>query len=230
MNNIVRIVILQELLLNNMLDIQDLYQQRVSRYADKFVKVILNPLELKHIDNVVSQMVVAKKLETHHKADGASETKRFTNGLKGEFAVAKYLKLNIDELNTAIGNSAEFDIPDIPGYVIGVKTVEYGHFPVIHKENTYPQIICICHPNAADTIYICGLATVEVLNKYQHDDLILDPKLKAKGTKTGFWGFSELQEVSNSSIDAYKINKDLSSETVEVSRITCPIEDYKKTE
>lgn len=204
MNNIVRIVIHQELLLNNMLDIQDLYQQRVSRYADKFIKVVLNPLELKHIDNIVVQIVTAKKLETHHKADGASETKRFTNGLKGEFAVAKYLKLNIDDLNTAIGNSAEFDIPDIPGYTVGVKTVEYGHFPIIRKENTYPQIICICHPNAADIVYIAGLADVDTLNKYQHDDLILDPNLKAKGTKTGFWGFSNLDAVTLPTLEPYK--------------------------
>ena len=186
-NNIVRIAIRQESLLNNMLDFQDLYQQRVSRFADTFKKVVLNPLELKHIEGIAKEMATAKQLEAHHRVDGASEIKRFTNGLKGEFAVAKYLKLNIDDLNTAIGNSADFDIPDIPGYNIGVKTVEYGHFPIIRKENPYPQIICICHPNAADTIYICGLAEVDVLNRYQHDDLILDPNLKAKGTKTGFF-------------------------------------------
>ena len=185
-----------------MLDIQDLYQQRVSRYADKFIKVVLNPLELKYVNDLAIKIIEFKKNETAHRKDGASEEKRFTNGLKGEFAVAKYLKMDI--LNSDVGASINFDVPDMPGYNVGIKTVEYGHFPVIPKNNTYPQIICICHPNAADVVYIAGLADVDTLNKYQHDDLILDPNLRAKGTKTGFWGFSGLKEVSLNTIDAYK--------------------------
>lgn len=230
MNNTVRIVIRQELLLSNMLDLQDLYQQHVSQYAGKFKKVILNPLELKYINELAIKIIEAKKNETSHRKDGASEEKRFTNGLKGEFAVIKFLKMDAIKYadSIEIGVSVDFNVPDLPGYGVGIKTVDYGHFPIIPKENTYPQIICICHPNAADTIYVCGLATVDTLNKYQHDDLILDPNLKAKGTKTGFWGFAELKEFDLSTLDYYKVNKDLSSETVEVSRITCPIEDYKK--
>lgn len=188
-----------------MLDIKDLYQQRVAIHATKFIKVILNPLELKHILGLAEKIVEAKKSEVHHKADGASEMKRFVNGLKGEFAVAKYLKMDIDNINMAVGNSTDFNIPDIPGYNVGVKTVEYGHFPIIFKENTYPQIICICHPSSNGIVYICGLADVDTLNKFQHDDLILDPNLKAKGTKTGFWGFYALKEVSLDAIKPYAI-------------------------
>ena len=203
MNNIVRIVNLQESLLNNMLDLLDLYQQKVAKYADKFIKVTLNPLELGHIVRTAEALVAAKQNETHHRKDGASEMKRFVNGLKGEGAVAKYLKMDI--INPTIGVSIDFDNPDIPGYNVGVKTVAYGHFPVISKENTYPQIICICHPVVDNVIYICGLADVALLNKCQYDDLILDPNLKNKGTKTGFYGFSELKELTIDSIEPYKV-------------------------
>lgn len=202
-----------------MLDFQDLYQQRVSRYADTFIKVVLNPLELKYVVDLANKIIEAKKNETAHKKDGASEEKRFVNGLKGEFAVAKYLKMDI--LNEDIGVSAYFNVPDIPGYGIGIKTVEYGHFPIIPKVNTYPQIICICHPNAADIVYICGLANVDTLNKFQHDDLILDPNLKAKGTKTGFYGFHELEEVTLETMEPYKgleVEKEVVVEEVKPKR------------
>lgn len=36
------------------------------------------------------------------------------------------------------------------------------------------------------------MATSNVLNNYQDDDLILDPNLRARGTKTGFYGFEQL--------------------------------------
>lgn len=185
-----------------MLDLKDLYQQRVSVHAPNFKKVILNNLELKYIINVANKIIDAKKSETAHMKDGIAEEKRFINGLKGEFAVSKYL--GIDIVNSDVGHSSMFDVPDIPGYLVGVKTVDYGHFPVIPKHNTYAQVICICHPTAPEVIYICGLATEEILNKYQHDDLILDVNLRAKGTKTGFYGFSNLIDLSLDSIESFK--------------------------
>ena len=203
MNNIVRIVNLQESLLNNMLDIKDLYQQRIANCANKFIKITLTPLELQYILNTANSIVQAKTNETSYKKDGASMLKRYVNGLKGEAAVGKHLGIPI--INPDVGVSIDFDNPDIPGYSIGVKTVDYGNFPVIPKNNTYSQIICICHPSANGVVYICGLADVDTLNKFQHDDLLLDPNLKAKGTKTGFWGFSQLKEVSKDTIDPYKL-------------------------
>lgn len=208
-----------------MLDIKDLYQQHVTHYADKFTKIFLNAKELQDILILADQIVEAKKSETAHKADGASEQKRFVNGLKGEAAVAKLLRLSV--VNSEVGHSAEFNVPDIKGYGVGVKTVDYGNFPVIPKENTYPQIICICHPTANDVVYVCGLADVATLNKFQHDDLLLDPNLKAKGTKTGFWGFSQLKEVSLETIEPYKFNLDSGSEIIEVSRCeSTELQDY----
>ena len=189
-----------------MLDLKDLYQQRVANCADKFIKVILNPLELQYVLNTANAIVQSKTNETSYRKDGASMTKRYVNGLKGEAAVGKYLGMPI--INPDVGVSIDFDNPDIPGYNVGIKTVDYGNFPVIPKENKYPQIICICHPNANGVVYICGLADVDTLNKFQHDDLLLDPNLKAKGTKTGFWGFSQLKEVSKDNIEPFLRKED----------------------
>ena len=46
-------------------------------------------------------------------------------------------------------------------------------------------------------IFVCGLATTDVLNNYQDDNLIIDPNLRARGTKTGFYGFSELTPIQS---------------------------------
>jgi len=205
MNNIVRIVNHQESLLSNMLDIKDLYQQRVSNCASKFVKVILNPLELQYILNTATAIVQAKMNETSYRKDGASLVKRYVNGLKGEAAVGKLLGIPI--INPDVGVSVDFNTPDIPGYNVGVKTVDYGNFPAIPKTNTYPQIICICHPTANAIVYVCGLADTDILNKFQYDDLIVDPNLKEKGTKTGFFGFSELKPVTMDILNMYKVEE-----------------------
>lgn len=205
-----------------MLDLKDLYQQRVSNHASNFIKVVLNPLELKYITDTANAIARSKLSETAYKKDGASVVKRYINGLKGEAAVGKFLKMQI--INPDVGVSIDFDYPDIPGYGVGVKTVDFGHFPIIPKANKYPQVICICHPSRAEIVYICGLANVDTLNKYQHDDLILDPNLKAKGTKTGFWGFASLETLSLTAIEPFKgmeIFKD-PEDAVKVSRSKMP--------
>lgn len=227
MNSIVKMLIHLELPLSNMLDLNDLYQQRVATCAENFKKVYLNPVELRQLELLAAKIVPVKSMEASHRKDGTSELKRFTNGLKGELAVSKYLKMNI--VNMDVGTSGEFDVPDIPGYNVGIKTVEYGHFPIIPKVNTYPQIICICHPTANGVVYICGLADVETLTKYQHDDLILDPNLKMKGTKTGFWGFSQLKEVTLEALEPYKVEADSEPLTEENSTIV-PLTTEEKTE
>ena len=213
-----------------MLDLKDLYQQRVSNYAAKFVKVVLNPLELRYITETATAIARSKLSETAYKKDGASVVKRYVNGLKGEAAVGKFLKMQI--INPDVGVSIDFDYPDIPGYGVGVKTVDFGHFPIIPKVNKYPQVICICHPSRNEIVYICGLGSVDTLNHYQHSDLILDPNLKAKGTKTGFWGFAELTELSMASLEPFKgmeIFKD-PEDAVKVSKSKMPKKSKPKKE
>lgn len=135
------------------------------------------------------KMATAKAKEAHHKIDCFNEEKRIMTGLLGEKALEHVL--GIDIIDYTIGNSKNYNVPDISQYNIGVKTVEYGKFPVIFKNNSYPQIICVVD-KSKKAVYVLGLATVDVLNKYQSEDLILSPYLRARGTKTGFYGLDKL--------------------------------------
>ena len=140
----------------------------------------------------VTKMANAKAKEEHHQQDGFNEEKRIMTGLLGELAIEHRLGIKI--IDWSIGKSRDYHTPDIPGYKVGIKTVEYGKFPIIFKKNFYPQIICIVKKDEK-AVYVCGVADVDVLNKYQDDNLVLSPYLRARGTKTGFYGFDKLKPI-----------------------------------
>lgn len=170
----------------------DPYILQVCRYAKNFVKVEIPEDTRKKINVFVKNLVKAKKEETSYRIDGKHLEKRFTTGLMGEAALE--ILLNIDIINWDIAASVNFDVPDIPGYFVGIKSIEYGKFPIIPIKNVYPQVFCIVTENA---VLVCGLADVDTLNSYQNDDLVLDPNLKSRGVKTAFTGFKELKPVKN---------------------------------
>lgn len=171
------------------------FEQCISSVKDTSIKVEIEEAYQKRIIAFVSELIQRKQSESHHKYDNKRELKRFSTGYFGEAAIEKIF--NIPIIDWTIGNSNSYHIPDIPGYNVGIKTVEYGKFPIIFKKNNYPQIICVSDPSNAGTIFICGLGTADVLNTYQCDELILDPRLRARGTKTGFYGFNHLLPVSS---------------------------------
>lgn len=178
-------------------------------FDDYFGICMIESTRVRYDDNLenrlyayVKRMAEAKAKESHHQRDGYNEEKRIMTGLLGELALEHVLGIEI--IDWSIGKSKDYHNPDIPGYKIGIKTVEYGKFPIIFKKNYYPQIICVVKKDDK-SVYVCGLGEVEVLNKYQDDDLILSPNLKARGTKTGFFGLDKLKPIhSISDISQYK--------------------------
>lgn len=171
------------------------YDEYVTKHSDNFIRVVLDPAYVTRIQDFVTKLVKAKAEEDHHKSDSRQEVKRFTTGFLGEAALEKLLKMPI--IDWSIGYSGLYHIPDIPGYRVGIKTVERDKFPIIFKNNSYSQIICIRSTKYNNLVFVCGLATSHVLNKYQDDDLILDPNLRARGTKTGFYGFEYLVPIQS---------------------------------
>jgi hypothetical protein len=129
--------------------------------------------------------------------------KRFSNGMLGEMAVEKFL--GIQFIDWTIGDLEKYQVPDMLnlGFDVGIKTVEHGKFPIILKENTYAQIINI-YRSSDKTCFVCGLATKEILNQYQCEDLIIAPSLKVKGVKTCFYGFEHLMNPNDMILDKTK--------------------------
>lgn len=173
----------------------------VVKCKPNMVYVTLDDETLQKIDKFTQEVIKAKTTEEHHKIDHGEEYKRFFTGMMGECAVEQLLGTNF--IDWSVGNSNYYNSADLRALNInvGIKTVEMYKFPIVHKKAYKPEIICIKRNH--NTVIICGLATRDVLNTYQDDNLILSPNLRRRGTKTGFYGFEHLKPVK--SIDDLKL-------------------------
>lgn len=159
----------------------------------------------KLIKDFVKNVVEFKKKESHHMVDPYNEEKRWYTGISGESAVETLIGKQFIDLT--IGESNSYNVSDLKsiGLDVGVKTVESGKFPIIFKKSYKPQIIVVKESDL--DFYICGLATIKTLNKFQSDKLILSPNLLNRGTKTCFYGFSKLKKFRNLSELKLMVNK-----------------------
>ena len=168
------------------------YDSHVRPFAHLFERVKIPHQRFTQAEQWANQMIAAKEQETHWKKDPYQAKKRLMTGVLGEIAIEILTDSSFIDWSIS-ANSAKYHQPDLSklGLNAGIKTVEHGKFPIIFKKNNYPQLINIFR-YVDQTCFICGLASVEVLNTYQSDELILSPKLRARGTKTGFYGFEYL--------------------------------------
>ena len=166
------------------------YEECVDLCAQDFEVITIESDFIERLAGWIDNMVEAKQDEAHHKADGNKERKRWMTGYLGEYAVEQYLGQKF--IDWSIGDSGHYHRPDMSsiGIDCGIKTVEYGKFPLIFKNSHDPEFIVI--RKSYDTFWLCGYADPSVLNIYQSDDLILDDALRKRGTKTAFYGFEHL--------------------------------------
>ena len=162
------------------------YRFYVEQYMDTFIKVKLNHDDLLRADKFVKEKITAKATESHHIVDGSQEYKRSYTGALGEMAVNKFL--GFDFVDLTVGPSSNYSVPDLGS--CGIKSVEWGKYPLILKVSRYPEIIVLKHND--DTLYICGIATPLILNTFQSLDCVLSPNVIRRGEKTGFYGFDKL--------------------------------------
>lgn len=167
------------------------YDEYVIPHRKKYKMILITQEEEMKVKQFAEKVIFEKEKERHHKIDPNKRVKRFTTGMMGEVAIEKYIRTPFVDWN--IGHSNEFNVSDLKGIGlnVGIKTVETGKFPIIHKRSYRPEIIVV--KGTKNRMVVCGLATVDTLNIYQSDELILDPKLRARGTKTGFYGFEHLK-------------------------------------
>lgn len=168
------------------------FNKVVTPLLDKFQAIPFTEEELEPLNKFVEDVVIEKLNESHYKIDSGSLKKRYQTGFMGEMAISKILEKNT--VDWAIGNSKIFNKSDLSalGKNVGIKTVEWGKFPIVHKNPKRPEIICIRKEN---TVYVCGLATIAAMQEYSSDELIKSQELRARNVKTGFYGFEQLKQL-----------------------------------
>lgn len=151
------------------------------------VCIQLSPGERNRIDNWVKKIIKEKMKELVHKNDGSREQKRWKTGRMGEVALEILFKKKFTDWT--IGESEHYAYADLKdlGVDVGVKTVDYGSFPLVHKHSRRSEIICVTY---GDKVYVLGLATPDVLNTYSDQKYV--KTASAKDRKTGFYGFDKL--------------------------------------
>lgn len=169
------------------------YRELVVPYApgrDSRQRILIPDHKLEKIRTLARQIAEAKAGEAHHIIDGASEYKRQYTGLLGEAALEEYF--GIDIIDHSVGSSNAYNSADLRkiGLDIGVKTVEVWKFPIVHKHPIRPELICV--KRKENEVIFFGYASKNVLARYQTDRFILDRQLKQRGTKSAFYGFSQL--------------------------------------
>jgi hypothetical protein len=166
------------------------YKRLVIPYLKNVVTIRITPEEIVKAQEFSEKKAIRKATEAGHKKDGHNIHGRGLTGILGEMAVEKYLGKEF--IDWSIGHSKKYDYPDLQpiGFDVGIKTATFGSYPYVKQDTVHPEIICIKREKDRKIyICICGIATPEVLTKYQSTDLIYE---SARTYKTGFFGFSEL--------------------------------------
>lgn len=179
---------------NTLIEIQKnpTYENCVEPVLNKFKMVVLDDEMVSKIKKHIELCVLEKRDEEHYQEDSGMMHKRWFNGCAGEAVVEKFLGVKFIDWN--IGRSTLFNVGDLKplGINCGVKTSEYGNFPIVHKNPEREEIFVL--KKSENEYYVCGVANQTYLKYYQSDELIKSPNLKAKGTKSGFWGFFRLKQ------------------------------------
>ena len=135
--------------------------------------ITLKDSDLQKAKEFTNKVIKVKEKERHHKTDSKSVYKRFLTGTLGELALEELLGIKNPDLKHA-------------GFDVGIKTVNYGMFPLVSKNPQSAEIINI--KLSDNEICMLGMVTVEDLRVYTDDALLFDKN--AKQRKTAFWNLS----------------------------------------
>ena len=166
------------------------YEECVDAYFDNFEVITLEKDAVAKISDWAQKYIEAKINETQYKIDPNRMLQRAITGYCGEYAVQQFL--GTDFIDWTIGDSEKYNKADLHriGIDCGIKTVEYGKFPLVLKKPKSPEFIVIKKSNYE--FWVCGWADRQILCSHQSEDLILDANLRKRGVKTAFYGFEYL--------------------------------------
>lgn len=176
---------------------------------NSFIKVGLSKEEIAGVKWLANRIAFSKKDEKAYQEDGIGIAKRYFTGLVGEYAAVKVLNAwglsKRYNFNQSVGASYDFNIPDLVeyGFGVGCKTCGYGRNVKVKENEVYPEIISVYvddnkvkTENIEAVVYICGIATPEVLNAYSSPDLITEDIIHNKdGKVTAKVGFDRLDKL-----------------------------------
>ncbi len=180
-----------------------------------YKEVCITDEEFKALDEFAWKVAEYKKkeqAETYKDKSVVWMHNTFLIGICAEWCVLKHTNHSWDVLDIGIGRVKSFIEPDLryAGLPFGVKTAKIGNPQMVYPDHKQDEIICNAKPyygKTAETgehiitriwkIYICGIATAEVIRKYQSPDYILNQNIKQSEIKNGFYGYDYLEPLTD---------------------------------
>ena len=151
---------------------------------------------LTHRDTIKVQECVMKALKLDNlnqlrdKFEGLDFIERFSVKIFGVIALEKIIKMNLIDWDN-IDPKNYVPRVNLFGKDIDIIMSNYGEFPVIEKQSKFPAILTV--KNTHKSVWICGFADVDTLNKNQEDKFLKGEMTKGLESKTAFIGYNELK-------------------------------------
>lgn len=169
------------------------FVNEILSYREKFINVKIGYSDLNRIRLAVLKALNLKNInELRDRFEGVAFYENFSNKILGICAIEKLFEIELIDWSNI---QPKRFIPKIslPEIDVDVVSCGNGKFPVINKINTKPAIITINMSD--DYIWVCGLASAEVLNRFQNDKLV--GGVMNSNLKTAFVGFDELIQIKS---------------------------------
>lgn len=160
-------------------------------YRDNFISIKLGYNDKVKIREAAFVALNVKNMfELIDKLEGSAFLENFSKKINGIIAIEKHLNLKI--INWKEINPKNFQPKvKLKGVLYDVINCGNGNLPLIEKNNKRPAIITVAM--SEDQIMICGVASVDILNKYQNDKLV--GGLLNGRNRTAFVGFKYLTQL-----------------------------------
>jgi hypothetical protein len=182
----------------------------------KYKEVYITDAEFKALDEFAWKVAEYKKKEqadTYKDKSVVWMHNTFLIGICAEWGVLKHTNHSWDVLDIGIGRVKSYTEPDLryAGLPFGVKSSKIGNAPMVYPDHKQDEIICAAKPYYGKQneetgeyiitkiwkIYICGIATAEVIRKYQSPDYILNKNTEQSKVKNGFYGYDYLEPLKD---------------------------------
>jgi hypothetical protein len=180
----------------------------ISSVMPKLQKVVVSEKAYNEIlYDFIPRWKKAKSKEGRFKIDHDRMVKRALTGFLGEACMEELLGVPVLDRDSSgrilVGESYTFRKADLSstGLDVGIKTVEWGKFPVIKRNVKRAQVINFMIGER--TFLAGGYASMPILRHYQKSDFILNKNLRNKRLNNGqlekiaFWGLHQLVPITD---------------------------------
>lgn len=186
------------------------------REKDSYIKVEITDAEEQMLSKVAHRMESKQNTEYVYTFDNKGIGTRWLTGLVGEYAVSKQLLEwglidKMPSFDLEQGLSSTYDTADLIklGFNLGCKTAGTDRAALVKENETYPEVISV-YDKFQKVVYICGIATPDILKRYADLSLVTEEKVRAKAgsvaAKVGFNRFDKLIPFTKQNVERFKVD------------------------